>query len=107
MGIAIKPDTDVLELIPYLSFIDLVLIMSVEPGAGGQSFLPNSPKKLADLQKIRKDSNLSFKIEMDGGINIDTISLVKDLDIAVIGSYICKSDNYKVAINSVKAKLKE
>ena len=102
VGLSIKPNTDLLELMPYLSLIDLVLIMSVEPGAGGQSFIMNSVQRLNDLIKIRENDNLNFKIEMDGGINNETIKLVPNLDIAVSGSYICKSNNYEEKINLLK-----
>ena len=102
VGLSIKPNTDMLELMPYLSLIDLVLIMSVEPGAGGQSFIMNSVQRLNDLIKIRENDNLNFKIEMDGGINNETIKLVPNLDIAVSGSYICKSNNYEEKINLLK-----
>ncbi len=102
VGIAIKPNTNILELMPYLALVDLVLIMSVEPGMGGQAFLPNSVDRLNTLINLRKDNNLNFKIEMDGGINKDTIKLVPSLDIAVSGSYICKSDNYNKSIEALK-----
>lgn len=103
VGLSIKPNTDILELMPYLTLIDLVLIMSVEPGQGGQKFIYTSVDKLHDLLKIRKENNLNFKISMDGGINDDTIKLVQGLDIVVSGSYICKSNNYEEQIKKIKA----
>lgn len=102
VGLAIKPGTNILELMPYLSLIDLVLIMSVEPGMGGQSFLMSSVSRLEEVLKIRKENNLNFLIEMDGGINDSTIKLVSGLDMVVSGSYICMSDNYDEKINSLK-----
>lgn len=102
VGISLKPNTNLLELMPYLSFVDLVLIMSVEPGAGGQSFIPKSVNRLQELIKIRKENNLTFKISMDGGINNETIKKVKELDMVVSGSYICKSQNYEEKINSLR-----
>lgn len=101
-GLAIRPDTDLLELMPYLSVIDLVLIMSVEPGRGGQTFIPRSSLRLEELIEIRKINNLNFEIAMDGGINNETIKQVPGLDIAISGSYICKSDNYEKAISWLK-----
>ncbi|MCI9281268.1 MAG: ribulose-phosphate 3-epimerase, partial [Bacilli bacterium] len=98
VGISIKPATNILELMPYLALVDLVLLMSVEPGAGGQNFIYHIADKLKDLKKARTENNLNFKIAMDGGLNEDTIKLVKDLDIAVVGSYICKSNNYEERI---------
>ena len=102
VGLAIKPNTNILELMPYLSFIDLVLIMSVTPGAGGQNFLPESVTRLQELLKIREDNHLNFKISMDGGINDETIKSIKELDIAVSGSYICKSNNFEEKINNLR-----
>lgn len=102
VGLAIKPNTDILELMPYLSIIDLVLIMSVEPGSGGQQFIPESIKKLETLLSFRAYNNYNFKIAMDGGINNETIHQVKDLDIAVSGSYVCKSKDFNAQINSLR-----
>ena len=102
VGISIKPATNILELMPYLALVDLVLLMSVEPGAGGQSFIYHIVDKLKDLKKVRTENNLNFKIAMDGGLNENTIKLVKDLDIAIVGSYICKSNNYDERIKLLK-----
>ena len=76
--------------------------MSVEPGAGGQEFIFDSVARLQELVKVREENHLSFKIEMDGGINKDTIKLVKELDIAVSGSFICKGENYQEKINELR-----
>ena len=97
-GITIRPDTDLYELMPYLSLVDLVLIMSVNPGEGGQEFMMSAVDRLQALREIRKDNDLSFLIEIDGGINKDTIKLVQDVDIAVSGSFICNSSNYQERI---------
>lgn len=102
VGLTLKPNTNILELMPYLCLVDLVLIMSVEPGEGGQSFIPTSIDRLEELIKIRQENNLNFKISMDGGINEETIKLVKDLDIVVSGSYICKSNNYEEKIKTLR-----
>lgn len=90
-GISIKPNTDINKLIPYLNDIDLILIMTVEPGLGGQPFLENSPTRIKEIKKLVKDKNIL--LEVDGGINDKTIKLLKDVDIAVVGSYITTSDN--------------
>lgn len=102
VGLSLKPSTNILELMPYLCLIDLVLIMSVEPGTGGQSFLPSSISRLQELLKIRESNNLNFQISMDGGINAETIKLVPKLDIAISGSYVCLSENYEAQINNLK-----
>ena len=99
VGLSIKPDTNVLELLPYLDKIDLVLIMSVEPGFGGQKFIPNSLDKAKKIRELNKD----ITIEIDGGINDTNINEVKKyVDIAVVGSYITNSNNYNKAINNLK-----
>ncbi len=90
-GISIKPNTDINKLIPYLNDIDLILIMTVEPGLGGQPFLENSPTRIKEIKNLIKDKNIL--LEVDGGINDKTIKLLKDVDIAVVGSYITTSDN--------------
>lgn len=90
-GISIKPNTDINKLIPYLNDIDLILIMTVEPGLGGQQFLENSPNRIKAIKELVKDKDIL--LEVDGGINDKTINLVKDSDIAVVGSYITTSGN--------------
>lgn len=100
-GITIRPDTDLYELMPYLSLVDLVLIMSVEPGEGGQEFMISAVERLQELLQIRKNNGLSFLTQIDGGINKDTIKLVQDVDIAVSGSFICNSSNYQERINEL------
>lgn len=99
VGISIKPNTKVEELIPYLEKIDLVLIMSVEPGFGGQKFIPETLEKAKTIRNINKD----ITIEIDGGINDNNIDIIKKhVDIAVVGSYIINSNNYNKAINNLK-----
>ncbi len=100
VGLAIKPNTKINEIIPYLPFIDLILVMSVEPGEGGQQFIIDSINKIKELKELKGD----FLIEIDGGINIDTVSLISDVDIAVVGSYIT-SGNYEEKIKSIKEKI--
>ena len=100
VGISIKPSTDVALLIPYLDKIDLVLIMTVEPGFGGQKFIDMS-EKIKDLIQLRKNYNYSFKIEVDGGINNETIKQVEDVDIIVVGSFITSSNDYENQINKL------
>ena len=104
VGLSIKPNTDLYELMPYLSLIDLVLIMSVEPGRGGQDFILSSVNRLEELLKIREENHLSFLIEMDGGINSNTIRLVPKLDIAVSGSFVCMSDDFQLRIEELLKK---
>lgn len=100
-GIAICPDTDIQDIYPYLDKIDMILLMSVIPGRGGQSFILDTKDKIAMLKNYIDKNKLSVLIEVDGGINDKTISLVKDADIAVVGSYIVKSDDYLERVNSL------
>ncbi len=90
-GLAIKPNTDINLLVPYLDIIDRILIMTVEPGLGGQPFIENSPNRIKEIKKLIKDKNI--ELEVDGGINNETINKVKDVDISVVGTYITTSDN--------------
>lgn len=104
-GLSIKPNTKVEELIPYLNKIDLILIMSVEPGFGGQKFMPSALDKIEFLNSYRKEHNLNYLISVDGGINEETLPLVKKagIDIAVMGSYIFKLSNPNEKILELEA----
>lgn len=102
VGLSIKPGTNLAEIKPYLHMIDLVLVMSVEPGRGGQPFIEDSIARVKELSNIRIDNNYQYKIEIDGGINQDTIKLVPECDLFVVGSYITSSDNFKERISSLK-----
>lgn len=102
-GISIKPNTSVSEIVPYLKDLDMVLVMSVEPGFGGQKFMPNSLDKIKELVKLRKEKNLNFIINVDGGINGETINFVKEAgtDVAVAGSYLFNQTDRKAAIEKL------
>lgn len=94
-GISIRPNTPVDVIIPFLKDLDLVLIMSVEPGFGGQKFMDNSIEKIKTLRNIIDENEYDCLIEVDGGINEETSKLVKDagVDVLVAGSYLFKSEN--------------
>ena len=100
VGLSIKPNTKIEEIIPYLPYLDLVLVMSVEPGKGGQSFIMDSIDKIKKLKELKGD----YVIEVDGGINDNTIKYVSDADIVVVGSYIT-SGNYEERIKNLKEKI--
>ena len=100
VGLSIKPETDVEKILPYLPYVDLVLVMSVDPGAGGQTFIASTIDKIKKLKEIKGD----FLIEVDGGINGDTIKLIKDVDVIVVGSYITNGD-YEERIKNIKEKI--
>ena len=101
-GISIKPNTPVSEIEPFLDGLDLVLVMSVEPGFGGQSFMDIALDKIKQL-KVLQDQ-YDFYIEVDGGINEQTGLLCKEAgsDVLVAGSYVFNSDDRKKAIESLK-----
>ena len=101
VGIAINPKTDIEKIYKYLDKIDLVLLMSVKPGKGGQKFIDIS-NKLNKLYNYRKENNLSFIIEVDGGINNETIKKVEKADIVVCGSFITDSTNYENQVKQLK-----
>ena len=101
VGLAINPGTDVSEIYPYLNDIDIVLVMGVQAGYGGQKYIPDVTKKLKLLKEIQ--NNYKYKIEIDGGINDTIIKEIKDyVDIVVSGSYITKSNDYDEQINSLQ-----
>lgn len=72
-GISVNPKTPVVHLLPYLPLVDMVLIMSVEPGFGGQKFIPASLDKLRELAKYREEGGFDFDIEVDGGVTLENV----------------------------------
>ncbi len=104
VGISIKPNTPVDAIQDYLSLLDVVLVMSVEPGFGGQSFKEIALDKIKDLAARRKENNDHYLIEVDGGINATTGKQCKDagVDVLVAGSYVFNSDDYTQRIASLK-----
>ena len=101
-GIAVNPETDIEKITPYLKEINEVLLMSVHPGAGGQTFMPSVVPKITWLKNYRKTHNLQFTIAVDGGINDQTISAIKDADLVISGSFICESDDYEQQITKLR-----
>jgi len=81
VGIAINPDTDIMEIVPYLGSIDLVLVMSVYPGGSGQKFIPQSIEKVKTLKKLKE--RYKFLIDIDGGVNINN---AKKLEVDILSS---------------------
>lgn len=108
-GVVLNPATPVCLIEPVLEAVDYVMIMSVNPGFGGQSFIPNSLNKIRTVRKMIQDKKLSVLIEIDGGVcgkNIQEISLA-GTDVFVAGSAIYKSGNYKKTIAEFKNKIGE
>ena len=108
VGVSLNPETKIDLITNFLEQIDLVLIMSVNPGFGGQKFMPEVLTKIKDLKKIQKEKNLSFDIEIDGGINFDNckIAIEAGANILVSGTTVFKSNNgdIKKNINLLKSK---
>ena len=104
LGLCIKPNTDVLSIMPYIKDVSLVLVMTVEPGFGGQSFMHDMMKKVDELVEIRKKNHLNFLIEVDGGINHETIDIVRkhQIDIVVAGSYLFNMKNREEGIRNLR-----
>ena len=95
VGLSIKPNTGIDKIFSYLGIIDLALIMSVEPGKGGQKFILSSEDKINELYSIREKYGYHYMIEVDGGVNIESKDNCKNADILVVGSYITMSDTPK------------
>ena len=97
-GLAINPETDISKLSPYFNEIDSILVMSVHPGKGGQTFIETTSEKLKNIRKL-----FHKEISVDGGINDHTIKMVSQyVDEVVAGSYVCLSDNYEKMVKKLK-----
>ena len=101
VGVSLNPQTPINLVKGFLDKIDLVLVMSVHPGFGGQKFMPEILSKIEDLSKIRKEKELAFDIEVDGGIDFDNSKLVKKAgaNILVSGTTIFKNNNGDIKKN--------
>lgn len=104
IGVAIKPDTPLKDIYEIIEYVHMVLVMTVEPGKGGQELIKDTIKKVEVLNEYAKLNDLEIDIEVDGGINKETAILVKDAgaNILVSGKYITESDNFKDSIESLK-----
>ena len=104
VGVSIKPETDIEKIYEILPYIHTVLVMTVEPGKGGQKLIESTISKISSLKKYIEDNNLEVDIEADGGINLDNINKIKEAgcDIVVAGSCILKSGNMKETIEKLK-----
>ena len=100
-GITLRPGTSVDTVLPLLPLCDLVLVMTVEPGFGGQSFMADQIAKISRLRQEISSKKLSCLIEVDGGINAETAKLCHEADVFVAGSYVFGRD-YKAAIAALR-----
>jgi ribulose-phosphate 3-epimerase len=103
-GIAINPATPVSLLKEILPELEFVLVMSVNPGFGGQKFINSAVRKVAELREMATQLNPSLKIEVDGGVNRETAPLLREAgaDILVAGSFVFKSANYREALSILR-----
>ncbi|WP_314012287.1 ribulose-phosphate 3-epimerase [Mogibacterium diversum] len=103
-GVSINPGTPVSCLEDVLPFVDMVLVMSVNPGFGGQKFIPETAKKVSQLNKLRKDNGYNFEIEVDGGVSDKNSGLLISCgaDILVAGSAVFKHEDRAEAIMRIK-----
>ena len=108
VGVSLNPESKIDLILDLLDRIDLILIMSVNPGFGGQKFMPEVLEKIKDLKKIQNDRNLNFDIEIDGGINFDNCKAAIDAgaNILVSGTTIFKSNDGDINKNINLLKLK-
>ena len=103
-GLVLNPPTPTETLLPYLDAVDQVLVMSVNPGFGGQEFIPSALDKISMLDAERKKRKLNFEIEVDGGINPKTAALCRKagVDILVVGTYLFGAKDIKEALRSLQ-----
>lgn len=101
-GLAINPDTPVRELVPYLPYLDSILVMSVVPGKGGQTFISETVQKIEEIKALINSYDLDIVLNVDGGINDSTRHLCAMVDIVTAGSYIVGSDNFQEKISSLR-----
>ena len=108
VGVSLNPETKIDVILDHLEQIDLVLIMSVNPGFGGQKFMPEVLKKIKELKKIQQEKKLDFDIEIDGGINFENskIAIEAGANILVSGTTVFKSNNGDIKKNIELLKLK-
>lgn len=104
VGISIKPNTPIEKVYKYLPFVHMCLVMTVEPGKGGQTLLSEMIDKIKELKKYVDENNLEIDIEADGGINLNTCDVVKNAgaNILVSGTAILMAKDYKEIINELK-----
>lgn len=103
-GVTINPGTNVTLLNPVLKEVDLVLVMTVNPGFGGQSFIDSMLEKISYLDQYRKTHGLSYEIEVDGGINEETAALCREqgADVLVAGSYFFSNADYHQSVQKLR-----
>ena len=104
VGISVKPNTKIEEIFPLLPFVHMCLIMTVEPGRGGQELIPSTLEKIEKLKEYIEKKQLEVDIEVDGGINLQTAAQVKKAgaNILVVGTALIQTENYKEMVAELK-----
>ena len=104
VGISVKPNTDIAEIYEFLPYIHMCLVMTVEPGKGGQTLITDMIKKIEKLKKYIDENNIEIDIEADGGINLKTAPLIKNAgaNILVSGTAILMANDFKTIIDELK-----
>ena len=102
---SVKPKTPISVIEPYIDLVDMILVMTVEPGFGGQSFMTDMLDKISAARALADSTGRNIHIEVDGGINDKTAALVKahGADVLVSGSYLFKAKDTAAAVDSLKA----
>jgi len=103
-GLSFNPTTSVLEILPYIYFCDMLLVMSVIPGKSGQEFMPETLVRLDTINKFLKKQKMDVVLEVDGGVNDRNINLLKEknVDSVVLGNYLYTSGDLKTAVSKIK-----
>lgn len=103
-GMAIKPNTSVEEIYKYLPYINSVLVMTVEPGKGGQKLIPETIDKVKKIKEYIESNNIDIDIEVDGGVNLENVEKLKEAgaNIIVVGTAIINSKDYNKTIEEIK-----
>lgn len=103
-GVVVNPGTPITMIEPVLSMVDLVLVMTVNPGFGGQQFIPETLNKIEKLKVLKETNGYNYEIEVDGGITLDTAQLCRDAgaEVFVAGSYIYNSSDVGSSIQALK-----
>jgi len=104
VGLSLKPKTPAVTLLPYISMLDLILVMTVEPGFGGQSFMHDQLPKISEIRRMINGINPACELEVDGGIDSITSKLVKEAgaNVLVAGNAIFSKEDRKAALDSIR-----
>ncbi len=107
VGITIKPRTPVKRILPFLNEVDLVLVMTVEPGFGGQKIIPTTLNKVRELDLFRRREELAYRLQVDGGINVETapLAVAAGADVLVAGNSVFGEGNVSNNLKSLRERL--